>query len=72
MKPIFKRKIIREGKTTTHAIWVDGFTDDTGRERAKIVISAITGSHNSLARRDSQLLCASLNKAWTDFYNGVR
>lgn len=70
MKAIFHRRRVKEEKTTTHVIYVQGFTDDTGNIKAEIVISAITGSHSALAAKDSKRLCDALNKAWLNFYEG--
>jgi hypothetical protein len=72
MKTPFRHKRVRAGKMLVHSIHVNGFTDDTGRKRASIVISAMTGSNSRLSGRESRRLCDALNKAWTDFYEGER
>ena len=74
MKPIFRRKrVVEKTKTGTlsvQVITVDGFKDDSARQRAKIVISVQTGSHPRHTQKQAQRLVDSLNKAWTDFYGG--
>jgi len=75
MKPIFhRRRIVEKTKTgaklSVQVISVDGFKDDSARQKASIVISVQAGSHPRYTQKRAQALVDSLNKAWTDFYEG--
>ena len=52
----------------THVLYAHGWKDDTGDEKATIVLTVVSGSHSAKARADVQQFCDKLNAVVAERY----
>jgi len=65
MKPMFTVKRVAP---QTHVLYAHGFADDTGNEKATIVLTVVAGSDSRIARKDIQDFCDKLNAVVAERY----